>query len=198
VPTDPRRPTTWWVAPVLGLVVIAVVAGALVANGLYHQQPVTTAGLGSPPVHSSVPSSDEPGPSTVTFAQDFANYPQHSQLLAVLQSYFNAINDKRYDEWVAAVSPALAAEQTPADFLQGYHTTRDGSIYVYRADTAPANGVRVLLSFTSVQDLADAPQNFPHGCIRWQVVLPVAWDAKAKKYEVDAGITGSSPQKQAC
>ena len=195
--TDPRRPTTWWVAPVLGLVVVAVVVGGLFARSIYHQQTVT-AGPGSPPAHSSVPSSDEPGPSTVTFAQDFANYPQHGQLLTVLQSYFNAINDKQYDEWVAAVSPALAAEQTRQDFLQGYHTTRDGSIYVYRVDTAPANGVRVLLSFTSVQALADAPQNFPHACIRWQVVLPLMWDAKAKRYEVDAGITGSSPQKQAC
>lgn len=181
----------------IGLVVIAVVAGALVAHSLYHQQPVTT-GLGSPPAHSSVPSADEPGPSTITFAQDFANYPQHGELLNVLQSYFDAINDKQYDEWVAAVSPALAAEQTPADFLKGYHTTRDGSIYVYRVDTAPANGARVLLSFTSTQALADAPANFPHECIRWQVVLPLAWDGKNKKYEVDAGITGSSPQKQVC
>jgi len=96
------------------------------------------------------------------------------------------------------VTPSLAAEQTRQGFLDGYKTTHDGSIYVYRVDSAPNNGVRVLLSFTSVQALSDAPQNFPHMCIHWQVVVPLAWDVKAKQYEVDAGITGSSPQKQAC
>jgi hypothetical protein len=197
VSTDPRRPTTWWAAPVLGLVVVVVAVAALVAHSIYHQ-PVAAASPGVAPGQSSVSSSAEPGPATVAFAQDFANYPQHTQVLAVLQGYFNAINDKQYDEWVSVVTPALAAEQTKQEFLDGYHTTHDGSIYVYRVDAAPQNGVRVLLSFTSVQALADAPQNFEHTCIRWQVVLPLAWDEKAKQYEIDAGITGSSPQTQAC
>ncbi|HEX9337331.1 MAG TPA: hypothetical protein VF892_15660 [Pseudonocardiaceae bacterium] len=197
MPPDPRRPTTWWVAPVLGVVFVVVAVAALVVHSAYRQ-PTASASSGVAPGQSSVPSSAEPGPTTVAFAQDFANYPQHSQVLDVLQRYFNAINDKRYDEWVSVVTPALAAEQTKQAFLDGYHTTHDGSIYVYRVDTAPQNGVRVLLSFTSVQALNDAPQNFAHTCIRWQVVLPLAWDPKARQYEIDAGITGSSPQTQAC
>jgi hypothetical protein len=198
VPSDSRRPTSWWVAPVLGLVAVVVAVAALIAHDLYHQAAAATTGPAAPPGQSSVPSSEEPGPTTVAFAQDVADYPQRALVLTVLQAYFNAINDKRYEEWVAVVTPALAAEQTRQGFLNGYRSTRDGSIYVYRVDTAPDNGVRVLLSFTSTQSPADAPPNFPHTCIRWQVVVPLAWDPKMKQYEVDAGITGSSPQTQAC
>lgn len=183
----------------LGLVVVVSAVAALIVRDIYHQQPDSAAtGTGAPPSASSLPSSEQPGPSTVAYTQEFAGYPQHNLALNVLQAYFNAINDKQYDEWVSVVTPSLAAEQTRQAFLDGYKSTRDGSIYVYRVDSAPNNGVRVLVSFTSVQALGDAPQNFPHTCIRWQVVLPLAWDAKAKQYEVDAGITGSSPQKQAC
>jgi hypothetical protein len=187
------------VAPVLGLVVVVSAVAALIVRDIYHQQPAAaTTGAGAPPGVSSIPSAEQPGPTTVAYAQDFADYPQHGELLDVLQGYFNAINDKRYDEWVSVVTPSLAAEQTQQEFLNGYKSTHDGSIYIYRVDTAPDNGVRVLLSFTSVQARSDAPQNFAYACIRWQVVLPLAWDQKAKQYEVDAGITGSSPQKQAC
>jgi hypothetical protein len=187
------------VAPVLGLVVVVAAVAALVVRDIYHQQPSSgSSGTGSPPGASSVPSSDQPGPTTVAYAQDFANYPQRTQVLEVLQGYFNAINDKRYDEWVSVVTPSLAAEQTEQAFRNGYKSTHDGSIYIYRVDNAPQGGVRVLLSFTSVQAQSDAPQNFPHTCIRWQVVVPLAWDGKARQFEVDAGITGSSPQKQAC
>ena len=183
----------------LGLVVVVAAVAALIVRDIYHQQPSAgAAGTGSPPGASSVPGSGRPGPTTVAYAQDFANYPQHAQVLEVLQGYFNAINDKRYDEWVSVVTPSLAAEQTEQAFRNGYKSTHDGSIYIYRVDSAPEGGARVLLSFTSVQAQSDAPQNFPHTCIHWQVVVPLAWSEKAQQYQVDAGITGSSPQKQAC
>ena len=139
-----------------------------------------------------------PGPTTVAFAPDFVAYPQQGQLLNVLQTYFNAINDKRYDEWLSAVTPTFAAEQSRDQFLLGYRSTHDGSIFVYRVDPAPENGLRVLVSFTSTQAVADAPNQSPYPCIHWQVVLPLAWDADRKQWEIDAGIAKSSPQKQAC
>ncbi|HEX4700687.1 MAG TPA: hypothetical protein VH352_01035 [Pseudonocardiaceae bacterium] len=197
MPTDPRRPTSWWIAPVLGLVAVTVAVSALITHNLYHQPTATPAPVVAP-TGTSVPGRGEPGLSTVMFAPDVATYPQHTQLLSVLQTYFNAINDKKYDEFVSVVTPALAAEQTKALFAQGYQSTRDGSIFVYRVDTAPHNGLRVLTSFTSTQALNDAPINFQHTCIRWQVVLPLAWDPEVKQWEIDAGITGSSPQTQVC
>jgi len=184
---------------VLGLVVVVVAVAALIAHSLYHQQAAPGAGpVVAPPSQVSVPGSAQPGPTTVAFAPDFAAYPQQGQLLNVLQTYFNAINDKRYDEWLSAVTPTFAAEQSKDQFLLGYRSTHDGSIFVYRVDPAPENGLRALVGFTSVQDVADAPATYPHSCIHWQVVLPLAWDANRKQWEIDAGIAKSSPQKQAC
>ena len=183
----------------LGLVVVLVAVAALIAHSLYHQQATPGAGPAvAPPSQASVPGSAQPGPTAVAFAPDFAAYPQQGQLLSVLQTYFNAINDKRYDEWLSVVTPTFAAEQSKDQFLLGYRSTHDGSIFVYRVDPAPENGLRVLVGFTSTQALADAPATNLHTCIHWQVVLPVAWDANRKQWEIDAGIAKSSPQTQAC
>jgi hypothetical protein len=199
VSTKPRRASTWWIAPVLGLVVVVVAVSALVAHSLYHPPPATGAGpLGAPPSQASVPGVAQPGPTTVAFAPDVVTFPQHAEVLNVLQTYFNAINDKQYDEWLSVVTPTLGAEQSKQVFLSGYQSTHDGSIFVYRVDPAPQNGLRALVGFTSVQALADAPTQFPHACIHWQVVLPLTWDGSHKQWEIDAGITGSTPQTQAC
>ncbi|HEY3611386.1 MAG TPA: hypothetical protein VGL06_28090 [Pseudonocardiaceae bacterium] len=197
--TDPRRASTWWIAPVLGLVVVLVAVAALIAHSLYHQQAAPGAGSAvAPPSQASVPGSAQPGPTTVAFAPDFAAYPQQALLLKVLQTYFNAINDKRYDEWLSVVTPTFAAEQPEDQFLAGYRSTRDGSIFVYRVDPAPEHRLLVLVGFTSTQAKADEPAKYPYPCIHWQVVLPVAWDVNRKQWEIDAGIAASSPQGQQC
>jgi hypothetical protein len=199
VSTDSRRPSTWWIAPALGLVGVVVAVAALVARNLYHQPASVDVGrVAAPPSQASVPGSAQPGPTTVAFAPDFAVYPQHAQLLTLLQTYYDAINGKQYDEWLSVVTPTLAAEQSKEVFLGGYKSTHDGSIFVYRVDPAPQNGLRALVGFTSVQALADAPAQSPHTCIHWQVVLPLAWDDSRRQWEIDAGITGSTPQTQAC
>jgi len=199
VSTNPRRASTWWIAPVLGLVVVVVAVSALVAHSLYNPPPAIGAGpVAAPPSQASSPGSAAPGPSTIAFSTDFAAYPQHDQLLNVLQTYFNAINDKRYDEWLSVVTPTFAAERSKTNFLDGYKSTHDGSIFVFRVDPAPQNGLLALVAFTSVQALADAPDKFPHTCIHWQVVLPLSWDGNRKQWEIDAGFAGTSPQAQAC
>jgi hypothetical protein len=170
-----------------------------VAHSLYHPPPPSSAGqVAAPPSQASSPGSAPPGPSALTFSLDVAAFPQHELVLSTLQTYFNAINDKRYDEWLAAVTPTFAAERSKTNFLDGYKSTHDGSIFVFRVDPAPQNGLLALVAFTSVQALADAPEKFPHTCIHWQVVLPLSWDGNHKQWEIDAGFAGTSPQAQAC
>ncbi|HYS36145.1 MAG TPA: hypothetical protein VEO01_10990 [Pseudonocardiaceae bacterium] len=197
--TDPRRASTWWIAPVLGLVGVVVAVAALAAHSLYNQPAATGPGPAvAPPSQASVPGSAAPGPTTVAFASDFAAFPQHGQLLNVIQTYYNAINDKKYDEWLSVVTPTFAGENPRDVFLKAYQSTHDSSIFVYRVDPAPQNGLRALVGFTSMQALADAPTQFPHACIHWQVVLPLTWDGNRKQWEIDTGTTGLTPQRQAC
>lgn len=185
--TEPVRPNRWWIAPVLGAVVVATAVSALVAHNLYRSSaapPPVVVSTGS----ATVPSSEEPGPTQVSVTPDAAQDTLHANVRQVLQTYFDAINDKRYDEWRSVVTSAMARQNPEKAFTQGYESTRDGSIVVYRVDTAPDGGLRVLLSFHSVQDVADAPTNFPHGCIAWRVVWPLTQDSDGT-WRVDAGTT---------
>jgi hypothetical protein len=198
VPSDPSRPNRWWIAPVLGVVVVATAAAALVVQGVYQQQPANSAPVVVSTGSSSVPRGAEPGSSVVSVTPDVVKFAQHTEVQQLFQAYFDAINTKQYDKWRSVVTSDLADEEPRALFLNGYRSTRDGSIVVYRVDNAPDRGLRVLLTFHSVQAVADAPAKFPYGCVAWQVVSPLSWDTQQKGWKIDAGVTGASPQGNAC
>jgi hypothetical protein len=179
------------------VVVVATAVAALLAHGVYQRSaaaPPLVVSTGS----SSVPRSAEPGSPVVTVTPDVLRFAEHTQVQQLFQTYFNAINAKRYDQWRSVVTSDLADEEPQAQFLNGYKSTRDGSILVYRVDSAPHNGLRVLLGFHSVQDVADAPARFPFACVAWQVVSPLSWDADDNQWKIDAGAAGAAPQGNAC
>jgi hypothetical protein len=180
------------------VVVVVTAVAALLTHGVYQR-----AAAGAPPLvvstgSSSVPKSAEPGPSVVTVTPDVLRFAQHTEVQQLFQAYFNAINARRYDQWRSVVTSDLADEEPQGEFLDGYKSTHDGSILVYRVDSAPHNGLRVLLSFHSVQDVADAPAKFPFACVAWQVVSPLSWDADDNQWKIDAGAAGASPQGRPC
>jgi hypothetical protein len=198
VPSDPSRPNRWWIAPVLGVVVVATAAATLVVRTVYQQQPANPAPVVVATGSSSVPRGAEPGSPVVSVTPDVVRFAQHTEVRQLFQTYFDAINAKQYDTWRSVVTSDLAAEEPRSQFLTGYRSTRDGSIVVYRVDNAPDKGLRVLLTFHSVQAVADAPAKFPFSCVAWQVVSPLSWDADRKGWRIDAGVTGESPQGRAC
>jgi hypothetical protein len=179
------------------VVVVATAVAALLVHGVY-QRSAAAAPLVVSTGSSSVPRSAEPGSSVVTVTPDVLRFSGHTEVQQLFQTYFSAINAKRYDQWLSVVTPDLADEEPQAQFLSGYKSTRDGSILVYRVDSAPRNGLRVLLSFHSVQDVADAPPKFPFACVAWQVVSPLSWDPDDNQWKIDAGATGAAPQGKAC
>ncbi len=186
----------------LGAVVVVTAVAALVAHNTY-QQPATVAASSAPPVvvapgSTSVPSTEEPGPTTVLVTPDVAHFPLNTEVQQVLQTYFDAINTRSYQQWRSVVTPGLASTKSQSDFVQGYRTTRDGSIVVYRVDTTLDNGLRVLLTFHSTQNLADAPKTFQHQCIVWHLVWPLTFDPDDNAWKVGAGTTNGSTMTQAC
>ena len=104
-----------------------------------------------------MPRGAEPGSPVVSVTPDVGKFAQHTEVQQLFQNYFDAINAKQYDKWLSVVTSDLAAEESRTQFLAGYRSTRDGSIVVYRVDNAPDRGLRVLLTFHSVQAVADAP-----------------------------------------
>lgn len=179
----------------LGVVVVATAVAALVARNLYHQQPAA----GPPPVvsttESSVAPAAEPGSTVVAMTPDVAANSQGRQVQQVLQTYFDAINNRDYDKLLSVVTAQFAAAQPKQRFLSAYKTTSDGTIRVMRIDQAPS-GLSVMITFHSMQDLADAPAFAKFKCIQWQEVLPMV--RQGDSFELDNAPTGASPQTQQC
>jgi hypothetical protein len=202
VSTEPSRPARWWIAPVLGAVVVVTAAAALVAHNTY-QRPASAAVASTAPVvvapeSTSVPSTEEPGSPVVSITPDVAHFPLRTQVRQLLQTYFDAINSHSYRQWRSVVTPSLASTQTERQYEQGYRTTHDGTIVVYRVDTTLNSGLRVLLTFHSTQAAEDAPKTFPHDCIVWHLVWPLAWNPAANAWKIDAGTTDQSTKMRAC
>lgn len=185
----------------LGVVVVVTAVAAIVAHTVY-QRPAAAAAANPPVVvptaSSAVPPTQEPGSPVVSVTPDVLRFPLHTQVQQLLQTYFDAINNQRYDLWRSVVTPNMAEHKSERDFVAGYESTRDGSVVVYRVDTTTDDSLRVLLTFHSVQALADAPKDFQHRCIVWRVVWPLTWDPDDQHWEVDTGTTNEAPQRAAC
>jgi hypothetical protein len=192
-------PSRRWLLPVLGLVVIVAAGGGLTARSLYRQppQPQTTAQVVLPPVTTvTVESSTAPDWDKVKLTTDASEYPLSNQIQPVLQNYFDGINEKDYDKWRSSVTQSKAAEQPKSVWQAAYQTVQDGDIIVYRIDLAQGGSLRVLLTFTSTQDVTEAPKDFQHACIHWQVVW--ALDLEHGQWKLDINAAGTTPGRTPC
>jgi hypothetical protein len=182
----------------MGLVVVVTAVASLVAHNVYRQ-PVGAAGQPAAPTSTSAAAGTaQTSPTTVQMQLDAANSPSAQQVQAVLQKYFDAINHRDYDQWRTAVTSNLSQAQPEPLFAAGFATTKDDRITVYRVDTAPDDGLRVLVSFRSMQSLGTAPPDFQHDCIIWHMVWPLSWDSSRATLKVGAGMSGKTPERQAC
>jgi hypothetical protein len=184
-----------WIFPVVLVAVIITAAAGLVARAVYTQ-PVEAATSAVVPNQKPVPPADQPGDAIITVAADAAAHPLYGTIRGLLQTYFDAINGRRYEQWRTVVSARRAKFQPEKDWRAAYRTTRDGSIILYRIESGPTDSARILISFTSVQEPRDAPLELPEGCIRWKVVFPVALEDGA--WKLDSGPTSSAPQHEVC
>jgi hypothetical protein len=192
-----RSPRLW--LAVLGVAVLAAVAG-LVGREIYRQPPPDLSGgqaaVVVAPTNSPTPVDKQPGPREVMLTQDAADHSQYQVIRQVLQDHFDAINSRSYTKWRTTVTKAKADQMAEPEWKQNYRSTADGSILLYRIEAAPDKKLRVLVGFTSIQDVADAPAELPKTCIVWHVVLPLA--KEDNKWRIDAGREGASPQHEEC
>jgi hypothetical protein len=188
-------PKARWLLPVVLVVMIITAAGAVIARTIYTvpAEANATRPLAVPGATSPV---DQPGDGTVLATADAAAHPLYENVRKLLQANFDAINTKNYGLWQSVVSDTRAKSQPKEAWLKAYRSTYDGSIVIQRIETGPDRTAKVLLSFTSVQDPADAPSELPERCIHWQVVFPLEVDGGV--WKLSAGMTGQAPQHQKC
>lgn len=162
-----------WVVPAVALVVLVAAAAA---GFLLGAQRSPAPGARPAGTTTTVPSLEQPGPRTVMLTADVEAHPDAEQVRALLQYHFDAINSGDYELWAGTVTAQRARHTRPSAWREQYRTTLDGSIVVHRLEARPGGGLVALLSFTSVQDPADAPPDLPVSCLRWQVSYPLVYE----------------------
>lgn len=162
--------------PVVGvaLLVLLVAAGAgVVLRALRSDGPSGTVSDVAGSATVAVAPGEQPGPTTITLAADVTAHPAAEQVRALLQAYFDAINEGSYELWSRTVTAERVQNTGESAWTEKYRSTLDGSVVVHRLEPRPGGGLVVLLSFTSVQDPADAPPELPVRCLRWRVSYPL-------------------------
>jgi hypothetical protein len=183
VATD--RSARWWLAPVIGLIVLFTAAAGLVARHLYQQAAASAEISALTPSAPPTATTGENGPRTVALSPDAGVYPQVNAIRTTLQNYFDSINTQNYNLWTTAVTRArLHLIGGQANWRSELRSTTDSSIVVRRIEAAPDNALLVLLTFTSVQSTNDAPSFAPYPCILWNVVWPFAQENGQWKLDV--------------
>jgi hypothetical protein len=180
---------------VLLITVIATALGALVARGVYTDPPPVPPPVVQPSP-SAVPPEDQPGPADVQGTADATAHPLYRTLQPLLQTYFDAINEKDYARWTGTVTDERRAQQSEDKWRADYRTTRDGSIVIYRIEARGDGAARVLVQFTSTQVAEDAPPELPAACIHWNVVWAVAMDGG--QWKLAAGTSSATPKHEEC
>src|SRR5256885_2077815 len=113
--TARSRPSARWVLPAVLVVMIATAAGAVIARQLYAPEPASPSAV-LPDAHST-PAADQPGSSDVLSTKDATDHPLYDTVRTLLQTYFDAINGKHYDQWRAVVTDRRAKNQPEKDWL---------------------------------------------------------------------------------
>ncbi|WP_291415785.1 hypothetical protein [Actinophytocola sp.] len=191
----PDRPRQLWLLPVLLITVIATAVGGLLTRTLY-EDPGTSAPPAVLPAQTSIPPSKQPGPATVEGTLDATSHPLYETVRELLQRYFDAINSRDYTAWQRTVIRERIDTTPEKEWRSDYRTTHDGSILIYRVELGERDTARVLMTFTSVQDPADAPKELPAPCIHWNVVFPLVQERDG--WKLDSSPASASPQHEAC
>ncbi|HEY6424209.1 MAG TPA: hypothetical protein VIY28_13355 [Pseudonocardiaceae bacterium] len=158
--------------------VIVVLAGAASVGLLVRAlQPAAGVAGAGPVGNNAPPNTHEMGPATVALVEDVVVHPDAERARKLLQRYFDAINAGDYQLWRSTVTPQRARDTGENAWRDQYRSTLDGSIVLHRLEPRAGGGLLALLSFTSLQNPADAPPELPVRCLRWQVSYPMIGEA---------------------
>ncbi len=195
----PPRVSARLLLPVV-FVVAAATAGVGVLAREVYQRPVVAQGdqVAAPASgpSSPVPRSAQPGSGTVQLSVDAAQHPDGQRVREVLQQFFDAINAHDYEQWTKTVTAHRVGQTPRSRWTSDYESSRDGSILVHRIESVSQTRLRVLMTFTSTQDVSKAPADLQADCIHWRVVYPLQEERGALR--VDLGTEGSTSQFTAC
>lgn len=166
------RPSWRWLLAAVVVVTMAGAAAGLVVREVYAHPGSVPA---TPAVVPLTPISPSPGvgSSDVQALAGVMTHPDAGRVLDLLRRQFDGINTLNYPMWSSTITSAEVHQKSKAEFLVDFASTKDSHVVVHRIDPGQNGGLRVLVSFTSTQDVSQAPRDFPYPCIRWSMIFPV-------------------------
>jgi hypothetical protein len=165
------------------VVVLLVLVGALIGVAGLRLAQMRAVPLAAPRALPGV----GPGSTSLEVSNDAWSYSSGPAVQDVLTRYFDSINTKNYPGWLATVTPARAAAQTPEQWQKGYASTVDGTIRLSRIDEIAPGRLVALVSYLSTQRPEDAPQGLQTARICWREAIPLVGDPPL----IDVGKSGS-------
>lgn len=141
----------------LFVVLLATGATAAWTYGRQRAEP-----LASVAAYQSGPTDDR----SVRLSTEASVHPRSAEVQALLQDYFDAINNRDYESWVGAVATAQSAPQSEDQWQQDYASTVDSNLTVMIIRNEP---LRARMMFTSEQSVELAPSSLPATCINWDM-----------------------------
>jgi hypothetical protein len=187
-----------WLVPVVVVVLSVTVGSGLLAREVYRSPDRPAADTSASAVSSSAISGEPAAAGAVRMTDDARVHPQAGAVRKLLETYFDAINTKQYQQWVSTVSSQRAAQQPIGVWRAGIRTTKDSDVLVYRIERGAGSSLRVLVGFRSEQNVDDAPPFFREPCIRWRLVLPIIVEKDKGGLKIDAVDAGPLPEHEKC
>lgn len=213
-----------WIVGALVLLVSALAGGAIAwpftvpptqLADVAHGQPATSAAAASsssipapvnsapvnsapvsnaPPVSSPAESASQAGGVTVRIGPGAASQPGAARVAAFMAGYFDAINQRDYQSYLAAFDERARPDYTRQKFLDEFGTTTDTAPSLTALNPA-GGGLLATVTFTSHQSPA---KSFTHtACTAWTLRLYL--EASGASYLIGQPPPGSPPTTaQAC
>ncbi|MFD1052062.1 hypothetical protein ACFQ1S_44075, partial [Kibdelosporangium lantanae] len=97
----------------------------------------------------------------VRASADAFQHPQYEQIHQMTQDYFNGVNQHDYNMFKSTLTAQRIGAMPASKFNSDFRSSHDTDIQIYRIEAAPEGRLRMMLGFTSTQDLADAPPTPP-------------------------------------
>jgi hypothetical protein len=146
----------------------ASVSSASVGSAPVGSAPVGSAPVGSAPPASSPAVSASPAGVTVTIGPGAAARPDAARVATFMAGYFDAINQRDYQSYLAAFDEQARPDYSRQKFLAEFGTTTDTAPSLTALSTEGA-GLRATVTFTSHQSPA---KSFTHtACTAWTLRL---------------------------
>jgi hypothetical protein len=146
---------------------------------------------------TTTPTASEPPPTVdglVTIAQDVATAPHEAAVVAVVNSYFGAIDRHAYRAYKKLFSPAVGGQLSAATFRSGYSTVQDAALTLAGIEVIGAGQVEALVTVTSHRGLVTSPAQ--SSCTAWRIAFHLI--KQDHRYMLAAQPTGSLASHRGC